>query len=187
MNTKHKTYTALSIALLAFWLPCPATQLQERNVRILNKEVKRVDDNVNVNMDIQFDNLNLKSNRGTVVIPMIVNQGDTVKLPAVEVMGRKRYIYYQREGKTATENPATITKYTEGEAQTVHYSQSTPYRSWMENSQPVRMQPVHRGQRTPPTSRRGTARTNENVLRLRTAKSRRHQKVQRKRNGTVAV
>ena len=137
MNTKHKTYTALSIALLAFWLPCPATQLQERNVRILNKEVKRVDDNVNVNMDMQFDNLNLKSNRGTVVIPMIVNQGDTVKLPAVEVMGRKRYIYYQREGKTATENPATITKYTEGEAQTVHYSQSTPYRSWMENSQLV--------------------------------------------------
>ncbi len=137
MNTKHKTIRTLPLALLALCLPCSAGQQKDSNVQILNKEVKRVGENVNVNMDMIFDDLNLKSNRGTVVIPMIVNQGDTAKLPAVEVMGRKRYIYYQRNGKTATESPDTVIKYTDGEAQTVHYSQTTPYRTWMENSQLV--------------------------------------------------
>lgn len=54
-------------------------------------------------MDFKLDNLQVKSNKGTVIIPMIVNQQDTLKMPAVEIMGRKRYIYYQRNNKAATQ------------------------------------------------------------------------------------
>lgn len=88
-------------------------------------------------MDFKLDNLQVKSNKGTVIIPMIVNQQDTLKMPAVEIMGRKRYIYYQRNNKTATQNPLIVTRRNNKEAQTIHYAYTTPYREWMNNSQLV--------------------------------------------------
>lgn len=136
MKTYHIILSALFLALLGS-TKATAQPLPGGRVSILNKEVKRAGDNVNVNMDMRLDNLNLKSNRGTVIIPMIVNQGDTAKLPAVEIMGRKRYIYYLRNDKTATEAPAIVEKYRKGEVQNVHYQYQVPYRSWMENSQLV--------------------------------------------------
>ena len=136
MKTYHIILSALFLALLGS-TKATAQPLPSGRVSILNKEVKRAGDYVNVNMDMRLDNLNLKSNRGTVIIPMIVNQGDTAKLPAVEIMGRKRYIYYLRNDKTATESPAIVEKYRKGEMQNVHYQYQVPYRSWMENSQLV--------------------------------------------------
>ena len=136
MRTYHIILSALFLTLLSS-AKTAAQSLSGGRVNILNKEVKRAGDYVNVNMDMRLDNLNLKSNRGAVIIPMIVNQGDTAKLPAVEIMGRKRYIYYQRNGKAATESPSIVEKYRKGEAQNIHYQERVAYRSWMENSQLV--------------------------------------------------
>ncbi len=137
MRTKDILKTTLAIVLLAVCFPAQAQKLLGGKVSVLNKEVKKTDGKVNVSMDLRLDDLNLKSNNGAVIIPMIVNEDDTVKLPAMEVMGRKRYIYYQRNAKTATESPLIVEKYNDGEVQTLHYSYSTPYKSWMENSQLV--------------------------------------------------
>ena len=137
MRTIDIFSTSLAILLLAVCSPAWAQQLPGGKVSILNKEVKKADGKVNVSMDLRLEDLGLKSNQGAVIIPMIVNGADTAKLPAVEVMGRKRYIYYQRNAKTATENPLIVEKYNGGEVQTLHYSYSTPYESWMENSQMV--------------------------------------------------
>ncbi len=136
MKTYHIILSALFLTLLS-GTEAAAQQLPGGKVSILNKEVKKTGDYVNVDMDLRLDNLNLKSNRGTAIIPMIVNGNDTAKLPAVEIMGHKRYIYYQRNGKTATQNPSIVEKYQKGEAQNIHYQHQTPYRSWMENSQLV--------------------------------------------------
>lgn len=135
-----KTFHSILSILLLTLIPgqeASAQQLPGGKVSLLNKEVKKAGNYVNVNMDMNIDQLNVKSNKGTVIIPMIVNRDDTVKLPAVEIMGRKRYIYYQRTGKTATGNPAIVEKYTSNASQTIHYSSHTPYREWMENSQLV--------------------------------------------------
>lgn len=137
MRTIDIFNTSLAILLLAVCSPASAQQLPGGKVSILNKEVKKSDGKVNVSMDLRLEGLDLKSNQGAVIIPMIVNEADTVKLPAVEVMGRKRYIYYQRNAKTATESPLMVEKYNDGEVQTLHYSYSTPYESWIENSQLV--------------------------------------------------
>lgn len=137
MRTNHIIKTTLSAALLAVTATGFAQQLPGGKVSILNKEVKKTGNNVVVNMDLKVDQLDLKSNRGAVIVPMIVNGDDTLKLPAAEVMGSKRYIYYQRNGKTATQNPAIVEKYKGGEAQTLHYVASTPYQDWMDDSQLV--------------------------------------------------
>lgn len=123
----------LAIALL----PVSAQQIAGGKVSILNKEVKKQERQVNVTMEMSLDKLKLKSNRGLVVIPMIVNGTDTLKMPAAEIMGRKRYIYYQRTGKTATFEPLMVVRRKNGEPQKFTYAYTTPYRKWMNGSQLV--------------------------------------------------
>lgn len=137
MRTFHIIKLSLAAAVILLCVPAKAQQLVGGKVSLLNKEVKKTGNNVAVNMDFKLDNLQVKSNKGTVIIPMIVNQQDTLKMPAVEIMGRKRYIYYQRNNKTATQNPLIVTRRNNKEAQTIHYAYTTPYREWMNNSQLV--------------------------------------------------
>ncbi len=135
MRTKHIILSFIFLMLLLHGLPNSAQQLTTGNIRIMNKEVKKVGNNVNVNMDILLNHLKLKSNKGMVIIPMMVNQEDTFKMPAIEIMGRKRYLYYQRNHQTATPSPWSVIRNKSKEAQTLHYVYSTPFRHWMVNSQ----------------------------------------------------
>ena len=137
MKTIHIIRTSLTAAWLAFCTTATAQQLVGGKVSLLNKEVKKQGNNVKVGMDLKLDNLQLKSNQGIVLIPMIVNRDDTLQMPAMEIMGRKRYIYYQRNQKTATFAPLIVEKRKNGEPQNIHYIYSTPYCQWMNNSQLV--------------------------------------------------
>ena len=120
MKTIHIIRTSLTAAWLAFCTTATAQQLVGGKVSLLNKEVKKQGNNVKVGMDLKLDNLQLKSNQGIVLIPMIVNRDDTLQMPAMEIMGRKRYIYYQRNQKTATFAPLIVEKRKNGEPQNIH-------------------------------------------------------------------
>lgn len=103
-------------------------------VRVENKQFRKVGDKVKVAMDIRLDDLKLKSNRGLMLVPMMVNGEDTLRMQAVEVLGRKRYIYWQRNGATMTENPLVVERRHNGEQQTVAYKIEVGYEDWMTNS-----------------------------------------------------
>lgn len=103
-------------------------------VRVENKQFRKVGDKVKVAMDIRLDDLKLKSNRGLMLMPMMVNGEDTLRMQAVEVLGRKRYIYWQRNGATMTENPLVVERRHNGEQQTVAYKTEVSYEDWMTNS-----------------------------------------------------
>lgn len=103
-------------------------------VRVENKQFRKVGDRVKVAMDIRLDDLKLKSNRGLMLVPMMVNGEDTLRMQAVEVLGRKRYIYWQRNGATMTENPLVVERRHNGEQQTVAYKTEVGYEEWMTNS-----------------------------------------------------
>lgn len=103
-------------------------------VRVENKQFRKVGDKVKVAMDIRLDDLKLKSNRGLMLVPMMVNGEDTLRMQAVEVLGRKRYIYWQRNGATMTENPLVVERRHNGEQQTVTYKTEVGYEEWMTNS-----------------------------------------------------
>lgn len=87
MKTIHIIRTSLTAAWLAFCTTATAQQLVGGKVSLLNKEVKKQGNNVKVGMDLKLDNLQLKSNQGIVLIPMIVNRDDTLQMPAMEIMG----------------------------------------------------------------------------------------------------
>ncbi len=125
-----------STALLAgFAAQAVAQEAAGKDIEILNKEIKKKGNLVAVSMDLNLDKVKLASNSGLIYTPTILSDNDTLKLPAVEVMGRKRYIYYQRNHKAATEAPLIVVKRENGEAQTLHYAYSVAYQDWMKNSQ----------------------------------------------------
>ena len=103
-------------------------------VRVENKQFRKVGNKVKVAMDIRLDDLKLKSNRGLMLVPMMVNGEDTLRMQAVEVLGRKRYIYWQRNGATMTGNPLVVERRHNGEQQTVTYKTEVSYEEWMTNS-----------------------------------------------------
>lgn len=127
----------MAIASLSTTLNIQAQALAGNQVTVLDKKVAKKDNKVDVSILFSISQMNQKSNKGTILIPMLVNDNDTARMPAVEIMGRKRYIYYQRDGKTATESPAVVTERRNGEQQDIAYNHSLDYQPWMKNSQLV--------------------------------------------------
>lgn len=137
MKQQYKYKIYLALASLSIALPLSAQTLPGNQVRVMNQNVTKSDNAVKVDIDFSISPTKLKSNKGIILIPMIVNNEDTARMPAVEVMGRKRYIYYQRNGKTATPYPAVVTRHTKDEGKNIHYSHVLAYEPWMKNSQLV--------------------------------------------------
>lgn len=103
-------------------------------ITVHNSKVKKEGNTVKVDMDLDLSRLDISPNEGVVLIPMLINKNDTAKMPAAEIYGRKRYIYYQRNQQTVTNNPGLIERRYAGKEQTVHYSYVIPYEKWMNNS-----------------------------------------------------
>ncbi len=132
-----KIINILLIAAAATTVCAKQQTLVDGSVKIANPQTVRSGNRVNLDLDFVLDSLDLSSNRGLVYTPMIVNGTDTLRLQSAEVMGRKRYIFYQRNKKSATDNPVFVAQRHNGKAQTEHYSASTAYEDWMQGSQIV--------------------------------------------------
>lgn len=137
MKHQHILKMCLAIASISLAFPLFAQSIAGSQVRVMNKNITKDGNTVRVNLDLSISQMKLKSNKGIILIPMIVNDGDTARMPAVEIMGRKRYIYYQRNGKTATPYPAIVQRRLNGEEQDVYYQHVLAYEPWMKNSQLV--------------------------------------------------
>lgn len=128
------SYIFLASALLCAAHGVQAQQIAGGQITVQNSSVSKSGSEVSVSMDLDLGSLDLKSNEGVVLTPMLVSRGDTARMPAVEILGRKRYIYYQRNGTTATTAPAVVERRVNGTEQQVHYSATLPARPWMNRS-----------------------------------------------------
>lgn len=137
MRRNLKIAAAVITALAAGAADTSAQQLAGGQVTVSNPEVRKQGGAVSVAMDLDLGRMELKSNEGAVLTPMLVNGGDTARMPAVEILGRRRYIYYRRNGKTATAAPAAVERRKNGEPRTLHYTATLPYEKWMGNSRLV--------------------------------------------------
>lgn len=120
-------------ALLCGAVTASAQRLYGGRVAVGGTAVDRDGDIVRVAVNLLVDGEALPSNSGAVLTPMLVNGADTVKLPSAEILGRNRYIYYQRNGVTATPQPAVVARGVAGAE--VNYSATAPYAPWMDGSQ----------------------------------------------------
>ena len=87
MNTYkilNKTLGAVALSIL-FSTNAIAQEQAAKDMKVLNKEIKKKGNKVNVYMDLNLDDVKLASNKGLILTPILYKGEDTLKLPAVEV------------------------------------------------------------------------------------------------------
>ncbi len=131
----------LYILSLLFVMPVSAQQIMEGTGEVRNLEVKRKGQNVSVNMDIDVSGVEIGADETLILVPTIENGNKSLELPGVEIMGRRAYIYFLRNGEqTATSNPLyaeRVAKRAErkaGQKQLVSYSAEVTFEEWMRGS-----------------------------------------------------
>lgn len=123
---------------VSFLLPATAftqTQPSQSGVSINHVQINRERDSVRIAFDFNFDNLQLRSNRSLVLQPFFKGDGGDQWLPAIEVMGRRRYLYYLRNDLLSyAEKPYRVIKTGKDMQRQLPYAISLPYEPWMENA-----------------------------------------------------
>ena len=98
-------------------------------------EIRKQRDSVLIRMSLDLNGMEVGRNRSIVIAPLFYTEGEETWLPAVEVMGRTRYLYYQRnEESLYANNPYAVIKRDKDAEQQVDYQVSVPYRKWMDRA-----------------------------------------------------
>lgn len=129
MNYRHIILSALAVL---FNVVCGhAQKIDDFEVTDLTLEVR--DGYINLDMEIDLTDVNVKGTQVVVLTPCITNGPDTLKLKSIGVYGRNRRIFYQRnddikptDKKDETYTPAEIR---EG---VIRYSTSAHFMNWMD-------------------------------------------------------
>lgn len=107
--------------------------LADKAIRIESMRVAQSGNQLLVNMELNMDSLQLSANDRYVFTPLVVGRSNNVELPAIVLNGRKQDITYRRNGYRKYGPEAVSVRRKNKTAQTVHYSATVPYESWMEN------------------------------------------------------
>ena len=109
-----------------------------KDSRVSNFEVSRANGKLTIDMDIDISTLEIGSDETFVITPVIINGSNIEKLAAIEVMGRRAYLYSQRnDAQTVTDNPfysqrkAKRAERKAGQKQSVEYNATTNFAEWM--------------------------------------------------------
>lgn len=125
-------------------LPLSAQQIMEGEAEVKNLSVTRSASRVDVKMDIDVSSLNVGADETLVLTPVIEKGDKSVELPAVEIMGRRAWIYWKRNGEqNVTSSPlyadreAKRAERKAGKKQSIPYATNIAYESWMKSANVV--------------------------------------------------
>lgn len=133
-------YSLLSLLPL---MPAAAQGVQRltSGAQVSGVEISRQRDSVVIRMNVDLSDMEVGRNRSVVLAPLFAQGEDWQWLPAIEVMGRRRYIYYQRNKESLyADQPYAIVKHTdkpsrqEDESGAIAYRVALPYKQWMDNA-----------------------------------------------------
>lgn len=129
------TYSILLATLLTA-LPLAARQPLQSGAAVEATDVCRLRDSVIITMRLDLSAMKVESNRSVVLIPLLEADDKRIALPAIEVMGRRRQLYYERNGRRHyADTPWRIIRYDRnGATQTIDYRTSLPYEPWMDTA-----------------------------------------------------
>lgn len=121
----------LPAALLFPLLASAGVQYNESDLRVRNMQVTKVNQQINVRMDLDYTNVPLKSSQEMTVTPVLRSGNDEIVMPTVVFAGRQRYYYRLRNNDTG------VPLMRSGKEATMAYEASFPYQPWMNNSELV--------------------------------------------------
>lgn len=110
--------------LLAFVGTAQAQEGLKGEIEVSNVSLSVFGDSLRVQMDMDFSALHLPSNRSLSLLPSLRMDTAIVRLPKVDIMGRRQYIQWQRNtGRSAMTQ--VIRRYN-GTTQHLHYQTAVP-------------------------------------------------------------
>lgn len=132
-----KTICLYSLLALLPLAPVAADEVKRLpgGAEVSGVDIRKQRDSVVIRMNLNLSGMEVGRNRSMVVTPLFYAEGEEEWLPAIEVMGRTRYLYYQRnEESLYADSPYTIIKKDKNATQQVGYQVSVPYRKWMDRA-----------------------------------------------------
>lgn len=125
-----KAFTILVILVISLGVKAHATDATVLNGKATAKSVAVApkDEQMTVKFILEpIGEWNVKSNQTLRFTPMLKNGDKSIELPAIEVRGKKSYVYYYRN-KNAVDAQTVVRN---NNAQPIKYSASVPMESWM--------------------------------------------------------
>ena len=101
------------------------------NVDIKDFTLELKDGYLNVNIDIDLSQLDIKTTQVVVLTPKIVKDADTLRLKSIGVYGRNRRIYYERNEDIKPTNAGDIDLTTSQTEDIIRYSTTVAFMEWM--------------------------------------------------------
>ena len=129
-----KTICLYSLFALLPLVPVAADEVKRLpgGAEVSGVDIRKQRDSVVIRMNLNLSGMEVGRNRSMVVTPLFYAEGEEEWLPAIEVMGRTRYLYYQRnEESLYADSPYAIIKKDKNLTQQVDYQVSCPSRKCM--------------------------------------------------------
>ena len=128
-------YSLLSLLPLA---PAAAQGVQrlQSGATVSDVTISKQRDSVVIHMNIGLSDAEIARNRSVMITPLLYSDKERAWLPAIQVMGRRQYLYYQRNGESwYAEHPYAVVKHQKENRQQVDYRIALPYRQWMDKAE----------------------------------------------------
>lgn len=115
---------------------CAQHTLQSGAV-VTESRIYRMRDSIRIEMLIDLTAMKVESNRSVMLIPRVETDEKTVELPAIEIMGRRQHLYYERNSRKgyAAAPYCCVKREKNGTPQTVDYRMALPYELGTERGQ----------------------------------------------------
>ena len=104
-------------------------------IRITDPALTRSGSGMTVSMGIEFPGLKLKKTETLVLVPMVVNGPDTLRLPSVEIYGRTSWYMSKRNDRMPLRAESEQLLRYDGRLDPIAYSQRIPYADWMNGAE----------------------------------------------------
>lgn len=114
------------------WGICASLQAQEIDgVSVRNVTMGRNGAYMAVDMDVDLSALEVDGNRAVLLTPRIANGADTLSLASIGIYGRRRYLYYIRNGAGMLSGEGEMTYRASLKPDDLAYRTIVPYAEWM--------------------------------------------------------
>lgn len=125
----------IMILIAALVAVLPAANAQRiSDIAVSDLKIIKNESLLDVDMDIDLSQLDVKSRRSVHLVPVLKNGSDSTVLSPIGIYSRGRYINYLRRGESVFEDLGEKV-YKEGEEPNMfNYSASVPYESWMDGA-----------------------------------------------------
>ena len=128
-----KRYLFSAICIL-FCAASGAQELKEYMTDPTDWTLLRNGDNMDVGLDLNIRDLDVRGNSVVTLTPRLVNGADTTTLSTVGFYGRNRWFYYERNEKRIPDGFKENSLRKNEMPDTWSWSESFPYRKWMDGS-----------------------------------------------------